>query len=894
MRFIQRTIVTFFMLLLPTDTFAGAIDSDATQKEQNNPTHDSFTEEVRKILSAIENASPSIEKHNDISSQDGKNDLDAIDEVLKKYKISTDWIRKGTIGANVGFKDVGFGIDSNDIDGRLKIQKGYEELIDELSSMFFIETKYFKEMKDKNLSRKFMKFYPLNRLNRDEFIKGKIQSAMFSYGVSYLGYRNKEYPAFGRSDFPYDREMARSLLTPVAESAGGNSFSAHTPIYRRQVAKNILLALDEDERNGVPAFLSNEDGPSVMDAVDIIMGNNGKVMNVNAGKDILRHNIEKGDVDAMLYLSVLTNGPESHYLIILAGEKGHSDAILSLIRNYAFGINGFEKNLSEAKLWLNKAVTHKGSDIYKQTAKEIIEYAERQSASGRSNFEEAKIHWPYPLCERIWNSNNEIKSMNHCRIITGLTPRNFIYELQHQTENVIERKTILFKESKEGNVMAVNVLAQNYAKGKKGFNQNVDIARHLFRAIATLAAKDNFYGVNGMVDLLPDYPSKYAFLVEMANVYNSPYAHGRLVQNHMRGGGVWPVNHAEAQYWSDKMNSEFPEIFNSDWVAGIKSEQADTRAALEKSRAKEAAYSRQVKEKEADRQAKIDFAKEQKSLSRAREREERSRQANAEEEQKNQGLRDLITGIQNTGQEIRQDLRQNQRDTVRAFEHDQRVQKENEASAKAEYERKQQAKQVESQRQREYLNDGKSNSANTIASSTTAWDCDRQWRADKCGDRHTVHNINTLPRAYTGDGENNTQTARDGSSSAAAAIESRNDNQANGAANSNTVYSQNDDNNEAIITPEKKREKINSGQVVGTSGRSNYSEKSALKEAQANLEGKASSFCNTKIYSVEISWLDHATKCDAKNGKFKCEVHANAICYNKSCNKLYCGTARSY
>ncbi len=37
-------------------------------------------------------------------------------------------------------------------------------------------------------------------------------------------------------------------------------------------------------------------------------------------------------------------------------------------------------------------------------------------------------------------------------------------------------------------------------------------------------------------------------------------------------------------------------------------------------------------------------------------------------------------------------------------------------------------------------------------SSFSSWDCDRQWRADKCGDRHTVHTINTLDPAYAGGG----------------------------------------------------------------------------------------------------------------------------------------------
>jgi len=42
---------------------------------------------------------------------------------------------------------------------------------------------------------------------------------------------------------------------------------------------------------------------------------------------------------------------------------------------------------------------------------------------------------------------------------------------------------------------------------------------------------------------------------------------------------------------------------------------------------------------------------------------------------------------------------------------------------------------------------------NQVAGTASSdWDCDRQWRADKCGDRHSVHEINLIGRANTGGG----------------------------------------------------------------------------------------------------------------------------------------------
>jgi hypothetical protein len=349
------------------------------------------------------------------------------------------------------------------------------------------------------------------------------------------------------------------------------------------------------------------------------------------------------------------------------------------------------------------------------------------------------------------------------------------------------------------------------------------------------------------------------------------YAEGRLVPKNDNLARTWAQRAASKNYHAGRRATEGITYQNK--------KRADQRAAAQKQSIELA----KKEEAEALMQAEVEYKKEQKKLKQEKRWvEQRQVQANQDA-----GLRDLINKIQNTGDDIANTMHQSNRDTARAFNKDQHTQRRNEEKSKAEYEKKKQAILANSNQK----NAAASQYAdkNTAATQPVKWDCDRQWRADKCDDRHTVHNINSLPRTYTGNGFNTVS-----SSGAVSSEDAQNSNETQGGSQGNPVSDATmSDENKATVKKKKERERIDNGQVVGKSGRSNYSRKSALKEAQADLEGKASKFCKSKIYRVEISWLDHATKCDDVRGKFKCEVHANAFCYSTSCNKLYCDTARS-
>lgn len=86
----------------------------------------------------------------------------------------------------------------------------------------------------------------------------------------------------------------------------------------------------------------------------------------------------------------------------------------------------------------------------------------------------------------------------------------------------------------------------------------------------------------------------------------------------------------------------------------------------------------------------------------------------------------------------------------------------------------------------------KRNSKRSAATSSfSSWDCDRRWRADKCGDRHTVHTINTLDPAYAGGGAANSGNSGGGEngdgSNAGGSQTGSNTNNGNSNSNSNSA-----------------------------------------------------------------------------------------------------------
>ena len=204
---------------------------------------------------------------------------------------------------------------------------------------------------------------------------------------------------------------------------------------------------------------------------------------------------------------------------------------------------------------------------------------------------------------------------------------------------------------------------------------------------------------------------------------------------------------AEAQYW-------------------FKKAQANNAAdvLLEKSRKKldylidKERTLRSLAERKIKREQSKALEKAEEKYKRAKREEKRARNRRESEtaaEQEAQNWRDIVSGIQNTGNEIRNDLRQTQQNTIDAYKHDLDTQSSNEKLAKSNYDKKIQTIYEETARKQEALKRQTAATDNYQSKEAIqSWDCERQWRADKCGDRHTEHSINTLSSAYSGDYSN--------------------------------------------------------------------------------------------------------------------------------------------
>jgi len=335
-------------------------------------------------------------------------------------------------------------------------------------------------------------------------------------------------------------------------------------------------------------------------------------------------------------------------------------------------------------------------------------------------------------------------------------------------------------------------IGRNYLRGNNGKTKNKQQAEHYFRKAADLGDKWGMLELSRIVsnndernNLLLKLVRKdfYMAMLDITNYH--------LTRN-QKGRYGFDSNIGKAKYWYSR--AENCRIKNKKHMATIKKRldkfQLDvdqhnkTLRKIQNNNAKqERSYQR---EQQALRKAKQEYENEQKRLKKEKDRRE-WREADIAAEREAQGLRDLAQGIKRTGREIRHDLRHTQRDTARAYKHDKRTQRRNEEKARADYERKRKAILAESRRKQAEL--AKANARRDKKQPKEKWDCEKDWRSAKCGDRIVTAKINRLSPAYTGgrttSGNTNSSSSRPGSTFRSTDTSQQKNSHSAGTSNSN-------------------------------------------------------------------------------------------------------------
>lgn len=342
----------------------------------------------------------------------------------------------------------------------------------------------------------------------------------------------------------------------------------------------------------------------------------------------------------------------------------------------------------------------------------------------------------------------------------------------------------------------------DYLRGEHGKPQSKMQAERLFRKAVASGYTDAMPALSEVVG-----NEEAAELLFAAAQRNNATAMGMISVHFAYGSKGFPQDLATAREWANKANATSPGTGQGGLNAISFVEQTrelERQRAVKERREAEANERRRQEEQqrrlaEQERQQELALQKAERDYQQQLKEQraadaEAARRAKAKAEAEvaadddAQLWRDTLSHIEKVGNEVATDLRNVQRDTARAYQHDLGTQRRNERRIQDEYEQKKRTIIAENERKRKeheqrYGNQDFSRKS-AIAQATKSpssyplpgakspawvaknfqekylkkaqakggWDCKNHWRPERCGDRTVEYNIKFMGRATTGTG----------------------------------------------------------------------------------------------------------------------------------------------